>query len=440
MTQSLFGTDGIRGTTNKYPIDPRTILNLGMILGEHGKTVIVGKDTRLSCSMLESALISGLTSVGANVMSLGVIPTPAVAILIKSMKADLGLVISASHNPYHDNGIKIFDSLGYKLHSSEETKIEDQITKNQDYKLVTPDNLGKIKPIHDAQSKYIKHLNDQFPTNITLNGKKIVIDCANGAAYQVAPKVLQDLGAEVIPIHDQPNGLNINNQCGALYPIEMQRAVLKFRADIGISLDGDSDRVIICDEHGKIIDGEQILSTLIQDQLQGESPPIVVSNIMASISLEQHLKTQGITLLRSKVGDQHVINCMLENDCVIGGEPSGHIILAKYAHTSDGIIAALRILAIMCKQSKPASIVCNHFKPSPSLLQNINYNTEVNLQDDNIQKFISNTNQKLRPSGRLLVRKSGTEKLIRVLVEGKNIAQIKDIIHNALLLISNARQ
>ena len=441
MINSLFGTDGIRGLANKYPIDPITIGKLGMAIGNIGNRVLLGKDTRISGYMLESALTSGLISAGSNVILIGPIPTSAISMLTRSLNADIGIMISASHNPHHDNGIKIFNQSGEKFSTKESKSIEFQLTQDLNHKLTDIKHLGKAIRLNDAHSRYIKFVKNTFPSSHNLDGKKIVLDCANGAAYKVAPKILRDLGAEVITLNVNPNGFNINEDCGALYPSLIAEATSKHKADLGISLDGDADRVILCDENSHIINGEQILATIVKTRLKNKNSKNrnLVSNIMASISFEKYLKGIGINLLRSDVGDQHILNSMKKSNCDIGGEPSGHIILSEYNTTSDGMIVALQILASMCIENKKASVLCNDFKAQPAVLKNItNYN--INLQNAKIKKFITNAEEMLGKSGRLLIRKSGTEKLIRILAEGQDIIKVNNTINNAVKVLSKMSQ
>ncbi len=435
MSSRLFGTDGIRGGANQYPIDPATILKIGMAIGKAGLNVLIAKDTRISCYMLESALTSGLISVGANVHLLGPLPSASLALLTKQTNSDIGLMISASHNPHYDNGIKLFNHLGDKLPVSQQKEIENEFQKDLSDKMTDASSLGKVSRIYDAQSKYIEFVKSTFPFD--LQGMKIVLDCANGAAYQVAPKIFEILKAEVIPLNVKPDGVNINHNCGALYPEVIRASVLDHKADLGISLDGDADRVILCDEMANIIDGERILATIAEIQLQNKSSKVVVSTTMASMSFEEHLKKVGIGLLRSDVGDQNVVSTMKENDCSLGGEPSGHIILGEYINTSDGILAALQMISAMVTRGKKMSEVCSSFYRKPLVLQSVQHNNQcVNLQSLNIQSLLQDANARLGKYGRMIIRKSGTEPVIRILAEGDDMNEVNNVMNEAVKLIS----
>lgn len=439
MVSFLFGTDGIRGKANTHPIDPLTMTKLGMIIGSPGRTAVLGNDTRISGKMLESAITSGLISTGTNVILVGQISTPAMIFITKSLKADIGIIISASHNPYHDNGIKIVNRDGSKPSRTEERSIELKITQDLNHKLIqTQHLLGSVKQSNNDKNDYIKFAKNSFPKNHNLQNKKIVIDCSNGGSYQIAPQILTELGAEVIALNTNPNGININHQCGTLYPDVISKEVLKQNADFGISLDGDGDRLIICDEKGYIIDGEQILATILKLKLENKTlrRNSLVSNTMASLSFENYLKAHNINLFRSNVGDQHIVNCMKKNNCDIGGEPSGHIILAEYNSTSDGIIAALQILGAMCIKNISASKICSNFKAQPAILKNIPNDKGINLQSAQIKKFLMSEGHKLGNSGRLLIRESGTEKKIRILAEGNSLEKVQNTINNVIAFLS----
>ncbi len=423
MISPLFGTDGIRGAVNQYPVDPITIVKIGIAIGNVGKIVLLGKDTRISGYMLESALTSGLISVGADVVLLGPIPTPAIPFLIKSTKADIGIMISASHNPHYDNGLKIFNKGGFKIQPVEEALIESLLVENLNDKFTMIDNLGKARRLDDAKRRYVNFI--KSTSGCDLSGKKIVIDCANGAAYQIAPTVFRELNASVMVLNNKPNGLNINNGCGSLYPQSMVDAVINYGADIGISLDGDADRVILCDESGRIIDGENTIASIVKAKLLDNSlkNKKIASNIMASLSLEHYLKSCGVELFRSEVGDQRVIDCMHKNKCDFGGEPSGHIIFPEYNTTSDGIVTALKIISLMCSQNKRASEICNVFKAKPKVMKNIDNHRSIDLHNQDLRDYITSVEKKI--SGRILVRKSGTEQLIRILAEGQEIERVE---------------
>ncbi len=429
--KKLFGTDGIRGLVNQYPVDPITMVKIGYALGQSSEMVIIGKDTRDSCDMLEHALVSGLVAMGTNVILAGILPTPAIAMLTKMLHADFGIMISASHNHYQDNGIKLFNINGFKLSAHE----EQTITKLLDNNIALPHRttLGKVTNLHNATSHYSNSILNSLPNRVNLSGYKIIIDCANGAAYEVAPHIFEQSQAEVIVINDEPDGSNINHQCGVLFPETISSAVIEHKADLGIAFDGDADRVILCDEKGQIIDGEQILATL---ALHTKCKRLV-ANVMASISFERHLQKQGIKLFRSNVGDRHIMEYMLQNKCNLGGESSGHIILSKYNNTSDGIMAAMQIASIISEQHKTASALCHQFSPQPSILKNISIHNEVNLEDEVIQNYILHTQQALGENGRILIRRSGTEQVIRILVEGPDDLHINNIANEAIKIISN---
>ena len=429
----LFGTDGIRGLVNQYPIDPITIVRIGLALGGQDKVVVIGKDTRASGSMLESSLAAGLMAIGTNVLLVGTIPTPAIALLTKILQADYGIVLSASHNHHDDNGIKIFNNNGLKLSIQEESALEKQV--HTEYSPPNLQQVGTTSNLRNAESHYINFIIKSLPAGINLQGYKVVIDCANGASYKIAPQIFNQLNVDAITINHNPNGTNINYKCGVLHPQSIQEAVIKHKADIGISLDGDADRLILCDEKGQIINGEQILATIATKQLHKSDK--LVSNIMASIAFENYLKDHKIKLLRSDVGDRHVMDCMLKNKCNIGGESSGHVILADHNTTSDGIMAALHILSIMSMNHETASSVCGDFVPQPSILKNIRYHDKIDLQDENIQNFVLQAQEELGNAGRLLIRKSGTEKLIRILAEGNDMQQVKIIVDNAAKVLNN---
>lgn len=435
----LFGTDGIRGKSNIAPMDAETALKVGMASGafftkgQHKHRVIIGKDTRLSGYMIEQALTAGFLAMGMDVFLVGPMPTPAIALITRSMRADVGVMISASHNPYHDNGIKLFQPNGLKLSDETESKIEDLIlNQNLNALCVEPEKLGKAKRIEDAIGRYIEYIKQTFPKRSTLSGLKIVLDCANGAAYKIAPIVLWELGAEVIAINCEPNGFNINDNCGSTYPEVISEKVKEHKADIGIALDGDADRLIVCDENGNIIDGDQIMATIAvnlkkQDKLKGGA---VVSTIMSNLGLENYLKENDINLIRTKVGDRYVMEAMRNNNCNFGGEQSGHIIFNDYTTTGDGIIAALQILSAMVDSNNKASKVLNTFTPCPQVKDNIKFSKESSnpLENDTVQEEIRSVEQELGQDGRIVLRKSGTEPLIRIMVEGEN----KDKINSAL--------
>lgn len=432
----LFGTDGIRGTANTYPMTADIALKVGMaagqqfLRGEHRHRVVIAKDTRLSGYLIEPALTAGFIAVGMDVVLVGPMPTPAVAMLVKSLRADLGVMISASHNPYQDNGIKLFGPDGYKLSDEVESAIEALIAENKFDARVAPDKLGRAKRLDDAAGRYIEHAKSTFPKKLTLDGIKIVVDCANGAAYQVAPTILRELGAEVIAIGVEPNGFNINENCGSTSPQKLCETVVQEKADIGIALDGDADRLIICDEKGKIADGDQLMAIIATNlhksgNLRGKG---IVATQMSNMGLELYLKNLGLSLARTNVGDRYVVEHMRENDFNLGGEQSGHIILSDYTTTGDGIIAALQILAYLRESGGKFSKHSTLFTPLPQLLKNVKYSGTSPLKNHAVQQEISKASAKLGSKGRIFIRESGTEPLIRIMAEGENQNEITNIV------------
>lgn len=428
MTSRLFGTDGIRGTANQYPMTAEIAMKFGMAAGhmftkdEYRHRVLIAKDTRLSGYLIEPALTSGFLSVGIDVVLVGPIPTPAVPMLIKALRADMGVMISASHNPYHDNGLKLFDSTGQKLNDEYENKLQDLILKsNLDSLLVAPDKLGRAKRLDDAHGRYIEHVKRSFPKGLSLAGIRIVLDCANGAAYQIAPAILWELGADVVKIGCEPDGFNINQQCGSTSPEMLAQKVIETRADIGIALDGDADRVVICDEKGKVISGDYVMAMIATHMkergiLRGDG--IVVTQ-MSNTGLDKYLEANGLKTYRSLIGDRYVSEKMQEHHCNLGGEQSGHIILEDFSSTGDGMIAALQVLACLAKKGKPVSDFARPFTLNPQLMRNIKFKKNNPLDNKNLQKQILSIQSKYKDA-RVLVRKSGTEKLIRVMVESAN--------------------
>lgn len=432
MARKLFGTDGMRGQANRHPMTPDMMLKLAMaaasqfMRGNHRHSVVIGKDTRLSGYMIESALMSGFTSMGFEVFLLGPLPTPAVALLTKSLRADLGVMISASHNPYPDNGVKFFGPDGYKLSDLTELAIEAKM-EGDVFDLASFDHLGKAKRLDDASGRYIEFAKSTFPKDLRLDGLKIVIDCAHGAAYKVAPTVLWELGAEIIPIGVSPNGVNINDGCGATKPELARQTLLEHKADIAVVLDGDADRIIVIDEKGNILDGDQILALIAthfleNGQLKGKS---IVATQMSNVGLERYLASINLNLMRTPVGDRYVIEAMKRNNLNIGGEQSGHVILHDYTTTGDGLIAALQILGIMQKQQKTLSDVARIFTPLPQVLKNIRLSERVNLLDPVIANYIKKAEEKIGKDGYLLVRMSGTEPLLRLMAQGDDHALLE---------------
>ena len=434
MTRKFFGTDGIRGRTNQEPMTAEMAQRVGQaagahfLRGDHRHRVVIGKDTRLSGYMMETALISGFTSVGMDVVMVGPVPTPAVAMLTRSMRADLGVMISASHNPFVDNGIKLFGPDGYKLSDADEAAIEKLIDAKPN--LVAAELIGRSRKIEDARGRYIHFAKSTFPEELRLDGLKIVVDCANGAAYQVAPSARWELGAEVIAMGDSPNGLNINDGCGSTAPGALQARVVEEGAHIGIALDGDADRVIIVDEKGRIVDGDQLMAVIAMSwarrgMLEGDG---IVATVMSNLGLERYLQSNGLELVRTKVGDRYVLEAMRERGFNVGGEQSGHIILSDYATTGDGLVAALQILACLVESGAPASELLHQFDPLPQLLKNVRFGGGAPLEADSVKSAIASAEQRLKGVGRLVIRKSGTEPLIRVMAEGEDEALVEEVV------------
>jgi len=443
MTRKFFGTDGIRGQTNTEPMTAQTALRVGQaagahfLRGDHRHRVVIGKDTRLSGYMMESALVAGFTSVGMDVVLLGPMPTPAVAMLTTSMRADLGVMISASHNPFADNGIKLFGPDGYKLSDDDEREIEARL--GQQPNLVSPDSIGRARRIDDARGRYIHHVKSTFPDRLRLDGLKIAIDCANGAAYHVAPEALWELGAEVIPLGVDPDGLNINRRCGSTHPQALQETVVASGADIGLALDGDADRLIVVDEQGRLIDGDQLMALIALDyQRRGILKGAVVATVMSNLGFERRLQEAGIDLVRTQVGDRYVLEAMRERGCNVGGEQSGHIILTDHSTTGDGLVAALQVLAAVVDSGKRASEVLDQFQPVPQLLKNVRFNGGSPMDNETVKQRIADGERELSGRGRLLIRKSGTEPLIRVMAEGDDPALVERIVDGICEAVQSA--
>src|SRR5216683_6619052 len=411
MVRKYFGTDGIRGRANTV-IFPELALRIGQAAGltfrrgEHRHRVLIGKDTRLSGYMIETALVAGFTSVGMDVLLLGPMPTPAVAMLTRSMRADLGVMISASHNAYDDNGIKLFGPDGYKLSDAVEHEIEALIDADLAKKLAKSPDLGRAKRIDGVHDRYIEFAKRTLPRALSLDGLRVVVDCANGAAYRVVPEALWELGADVISIGVDPDGFNINKECGSTSPAALCAKVKEMRADIGIALDGDADRVIIVDERGHLVDGDQLLAVITQSWKEDGrlSRPGIVATVMSNLGLERFLQGQGLELVRTPVGDRYVLERMLSGGYNLGGEPSGHIILSDYATTGDGFVAALQVLAVVQKLRRPVSEVCHRFDPLPQILKNVRYRSGKPLDDDEVKSAIVDGEKRLNGQGRLLVR------------------------------------
>jgi phosphoglucosamine mutase len=432
MTRQLFGTDGIRGTANLEPVTAETALRVALAAGaqftrgDHLHRVVIGKDTRLSGYMLEPALTAGFISMGMDVVLSGPLPTPAVAMLTRSLRADLGVMISASHNPYQDNGIKLFGPDGYKLSDAVEAAIEARLQKPNGWGLAAPDRLGRAMRLEDARGRYIEFVKNTFPKGLTLEGRRIVIDCAHGAAYRVAPTVLWELGAEVIPLAVEPDGFNINRDCGAVSPGRMREAVIAHKAHLGLALDGDADRLIVADERGELLNGDQLMAVVATSwkaagRLNGSR---VVATVMSNLGLERYLDGIGLALERTPVGDRYVVECMRANGCNLGGEQSGHIILSDYTTTGDGLIAALQVLAVLVQSGQPASQAGRIFTPLPQRQRSVPLNGGPGLSDQRVRAAIQAAEAALGAKGRLLVRKSGTEPVIRVMAEGEDEALV----------------
>ncbi|MDH3335707.1 MAG: phosphoglucosamine mutase [Rhodospirillaceae bacterium] len=436
MTRKLFGTDGIRGTANQHPMTAQTALLVGQAAalhftrGNHRNRVVVGKDTRISGYMIEQALAAGFVSCGMDVILAGPMPTPAIAMLTRSLRADLGVMISASHNPFEDNGIKIFGPDGYKLSDEVEAEIETRVASNMSGELAPASELGRAYRLDDAIGRYTEFVKQTFPRGKTLEGLKIVLDCANGAAYKVAPEVLWELGAEVITIGVEPDGFNINKDCGSTSPEKMCAEVIKNGADLGIALDGDADRVIICDEKGELVDGDQLMALVAKSMKENGTlnNGTLIATVMSNLGLENYLAGIGIKMHRAPVGDRYVVEAMRDMGCNIGGEQSGHIVLGDYSTTGDGLIAALQVLAVLVGNGK-ASKACRPFEPLPQLLKNVRFNGKSPLESDKIKMAISAAEKKLDGNGRLLIRKSGTEPLIRVMAESSDQKIVEEVVN-----------
>jgi phosphoglucosamine mutase len=442
----LFGTDGIRGTANTAPMTAEIALKLGQAAGllftrgKHRHRVIIGKDTRLSGYMLEPALTAGFTGAGMNVTLAGPLPTPAIAMLTRSLRLDLGVVISASHNSYEDNGIKLFGPDGAKLSDETEAEIEAMMDSDLSGRLATPDRLGRASRLVDAAGRYIEAAKSSLERGLRLDGLRIVLDCANGAAYKVAPSALWELGATVISIGVDPDGFNINAGVGSTAPDHLCAAVIEHSADIGIALDGDADRVILADERGELIDGDQILGLIARDmQAQNRlSAPALVATVMSNLGLERFCAGLGLTLHRTQVGDRYVAEAMRTQKINLGGEQSGHVILSDYATTGDGLIAALQVLAVLVRSGRRASEACRVFQPLPQLLRNVRYTGASPLIQPDIQTAIAAAKDRLHSTGRVLIRASGTEPLIRVMAEGEDFALIQEIVEGLCVTIARA--
>lgn len=436
MSRKYFGTDGIRGEVNKGCMTPDVIMKVGLaagrafIRGDHVHRVVIGKDTRRSGYMYEPALAAGFTAAGMDVIMVGPMPTPAIAMLVKSLRADLGVMISASHNPHHDNGIKFFGPDGYKLSDEKESEIEHMVDNGVLDGLALPNALGRATRLEDARGRYVEFAKATVPNGVTFDGLKVVVDCANGAAYRVAPMVMWELGADVISMAVEPNGFNINKDCGSTHPAAMCKRVVEEGADLGIALDGDADRLILCDEQGQIVDGDQIMALITRNWngrglLRGGG---LVSTVMSNLGLERLLEGEGLTLERTKVGDRYVVERMRKKGFNVGGEQSGHIVLNDFATTGDGLVAALQVMTEIKQSGVRASEACIQFEPVPQLLKNVRFKSDDPLSDEVVKASIASAEAELDGNGRLVIRKSGTEPVIRVMAEGDDEAKITRLV------------
>ncbi|MCA6285998.1 MAG: phosphoglucosamine mutase [Phenylobacterium sp.] len=435
--RAFFGTDGIRGQANTYPMTAEVALRVGLAAGrlfrsreERRHMVVIGKDTRLSGYMVEPALVAGFTSAGMDVRLLGPMPTPGVAMMTRSLRADLGVMISASHNAWTDNGIKLFGPDGYKLSDARELEIEALMGQSLSEDLAPATALGRAARVDDSQARYVEIAKATFPRRLSLSGLRIVIDCANGAAYKVAPAALYELGAEVIPVGVAPNGMNINEECGSTHPEAMIKAVKDYRADIGIALDGDADRLVICDEKGRVVEGDQIMALIAdnwarRNRLAGGG---VVATVMSNLGLERFLGARNLRLERTAVGDRYVMARMREGGFNLGGEASGHIILSDFSTTGDGLLAALQVLAVLKAGDRPMSALARQFEPAPQKLENVRFTSGKPLEAEAVKAAIADAEQKLGAGGRVLVRASGTEPLIRVMAEGDDETLVSQVV------------
>ena len=441
----LFGTDGIRGIANQEPMTAETVMKVGaaagnlFLRGDHRHRIVIGKDTRLSGYLFESALTAGFISVGMDVVLVGPMPTPAVAMLTRALRADLGVMISASHNPFADNGIKMFGPDGYKLSDEVETRIEAGAAAGAQ-RAAAPEALGRARRLDDAEGRYIEFVKNSFSGPLGLEGRRVVIDCANGAAYKVAPTVLWELGAEVITIGAEPDGLNINQGCGSTDVALLARTVLERSADIGIALDGDADRVVICDEKGTVVDGDHIMALIASSwadagRLSGGG---VVATVMSNLGLERYLKGIGLTLARTRVGDRYVVEHMRAHGFNLGGEQSGHIVLSDHATTGDGLLAALQVMAALAAAGRRASDIARLFEPLPQVLRNIRVAGDDPLQSARAKEAIAEGNARLGERGRLVIRKSGTEPVIRVMAEGDDEALVSAVVDAVAAAVADA--
>ncbi len=446
MARKLFGTDGIRGKANREPMTAETALHVAMAAGhrftrgDHRHLVIIGKDTRLSNYMLEPAMQAGFTAMGMDVVLVGPMPTPAVAMLTRSLRADLGVVLSASHNPYEDNGIKLFGPDGYKLSDAVEEEIEGLIENGLLDHLADAARLGRARRLEDAPGRYIEFVKHTFPRGLRLDGLKVVVDCANGAAYRVAPRVFHELGADVVPMAVEPDGTNINRECGATATGALQEQVVAHGAHLGVALDGDADRVILCDENGEVIDGDQVMAVIARSwqaagRLQGGK---VVATVMSNLGFERYLQGIGLDMERAKVGDRYVLERMRAGGFNLGGEQSGHIILSDYSTTGDGLIAALQVLAAQVESGTAMSVLANVFESFPQLLRNVPANGADAMEDASVKSAVAAAEAKLGADGRVLIRPSGTEPVIRVMAEGLDQQVVTSVVDDIAGAIADA--
>jgi phosphoglucosamine mutase len=447
MAKRYFGTDGIRGRANSHPMTADIAMKVAMAAGmsfqrgNHRHRVVVGKDTRLSGYMLENAMVAGFCAAGMDVFPLGPLPTPAVAMLTRSLRADLGVMISASHNPYHDNGIKLFGPDGYKLSDEIENRIESMLDEEIGIELADSDGLGRAKRLDSVHDRYIEFAKRTLPKSMSLSGLRIVVDCANGAAYKVAPAALWELGAEVIAINVEPNGFNINKECGSTHPAGLQKKVHEVRADIGIALDGDADRVVIVDEQGDIVDGDQIMALIARSwsesgRLAGGG---IVATIMSNLGLERYMSQIGMQLHRTQVGDRYVVEHMRAHGLNVGGEQSGHIVLSDFSTTGDGLVSALQVMACIKRYGKPVSELTRTFEPVPQILKNVRFAGGKPLEAAPVKAAIEDARARLGQSGRLVIRPSGTEPLIRVMAEGDDPKLVETVVDDIVGVISDLR-
>jgi len=447
MSRNYFGTDGIRGKANKFPMTAEVAMKVGMAAGmsfksgSHRHRVVLGKDTRLSGYMIENAMVAGFCAAGMDVFLLGPIPTPAVAMLARSLRADIGVMISASHNPYYDNGIKLFGPDGYKLSDEIEMRIEAMLDADINIALSDSDGLGRAKRVDGVHDRYIEFAKRTLPRSMSLSGMRIVIDCANGAGYKVAPAALWELGAEVITINNDPNGFNINEECGSTHPETLAKKVHEVRADIGIALDGDADRMVIVDETGAVVDGDQIMAMIAESwhdagRLAGGG---VVATVMSNLGLERFLTGIGLSLHRTKVGDRYVVEHMRAHGLNVGGEQSGHIVLSDFSTTGDGLVSALQVLACVKRFNKPVSEIARKFEPVPQLLKNVRFSGGKPLESKRVQAAIEDARGRLGNGGRLVIRPSGTEPLIRVMAEADDLKLVETVVNDIVDVIAEAK-